>query len=108
MARPSSYPSELRKRAVRMLDEVRGGYRTEPAVINAVVAKLGIGSRETLRKGSGRWAASRCAGCWPGSLRRVVGVGVRPLFGSCVRANVPGCQATSVSRSMALRRFLSR
>jgi transposase len=50
MARPSSYPPELRKRAVRMVAEVRGDYPTESAVINAVMAKLGIGSRETLRK----------------------------------------------------------
>jgi transposase-like protein len=33
-----------------MVAEVRGDYRTESAAINAVVAKLGIGSRETLRK----------------------------------------------------------
>lgn len=44
MARPSSYPSELRKRAVRMGAEVRGDYPTESAAINAVMAKLGIGS----------------------------------------------------------------
>lgn len=50
MARPSSYPPELRKRAVRMVAEVRGDYPTESAAINAVMAKLGIGSRETLRK----------------------------------------------------------
>ena len=52
MARPSSYPAELRKRAVRMVAEVRGdyGYPTESAAINAVMVKLGIGSRETLRK----------------------------------------------------------
>ncbi len=50
MARPSMYPPELRKRAVRMVAEIRGDYPTESAAINAVVAKLGIGSRETLRK----------------------------------------------------------
>jgi transposase len=50
MARPSSYPPELRKRAVRMVAGIRGGYPTESAAINAVVAKLGIGTRETLRK----------------------------------------------------------
>ncbi|WP_326614420.1 IS3 family transposase [Streptomyces scopuliridis] len=50
MARPSSYPPELRKRAVRMVAEVRGDYPTESAAINAVMAKLGIGSHETLRK----------------------------------------------------------
>ncbi|MGW4993819.1 hypothetical protein ACWEQ3_40335 [Streptomyces mirabilis] len=41
---------ELRKRAVRMGAEVRGDYPTESAAINAVMAKLGVGSRETLRK----------------------------------------------------------
>ncbi|MGW3067697.1 IS3-like element ISMyma3 family transposase, partial [Streptomyces sp. NPDC001130] len=50
MARPSSYPPELRKRAVRMVAEVRGDYPNESAAINAVMTKLGIGSRETLRK----------------------------------------------------------
>ncbi|MDQ1033158.1 transposase-like protein [Streptomyces umbrinus] len=35
-------------------------------------------------------------------------VGVRAEVHSCVRLNVQRCQATSVSRSMALRRFLSR
>jgi transposase len=50
MARPSSYPPELRKRAVRMVAEIRGDYPTESAAINAVVEKLGLGSRETLRK----------------------------------------------------------
>jgi transposase len=50
MARPSSYPPELRKRAVRMVAEIRDDYPTESAAINAVVARLGIGSRETLRK----------------------------------------------------------
>ncbi|MFH0245804.1 transposase [Streptomyces sp. HK10] len=50
MARPSPYPPELRKRAVRMVAEIRGDYPTESAAINAVVAKLGLGSRETPRK----------------------------------------------------------
>ncbi|EKX60234.1 transposase [Streptomyces ipomoeae 91-03] len=49
MARPSSCPPELRKRAVRMGAEVRGDYLTESAAINAVMVELGIGSRETLR-----------------------------------------------------------
>ncbi|MEU3434701.1 IS3 family transposase [Streptomyces sp. NPDC006863] len=49
MARPSSYPSELRKRAVRMVAEVRGGYPNESAALRAVAQKLGIGSAETLR-----------------------------------------------------------
>ncbi|MEV7296889.1 IS3 family transposase [Streptomyces microflavus] len=49
MARPSSYPSELRKRAVRMVAEVRGDYPNESAALRAVAQKLGIGSAETLR-----------------------------------------------------------
>ncbi|MFH9298927.1 IS3 family transposase [Streptomyces sp. NPDC017520] len=49
MARPSSYPSELRKRAVRMVAEVRGDYPNESAAFRAVAQKLGIGSAETLR-----------------------------------------------------------
>ncbi len=49
MVRPSSYPPELRKRAVRMVAEVRGDYPNESAA-----QKLGIGSAETLRNwGSG-------------------------------------------------------
>lgn len=50
MARPSMYPPELRRRAVRMVAEIRDGYPTETAALNAVMEKLGIGSRETLRK----------------------------------------------------------
>ena len=50
MARPSSYPPELRRRAVRMVAEVLGDYPTESAAIKAVCTKLGIGSYETLRK----------------------------------------------------------
>ncbi|MGW9026507.1 hypothetical protein ACWGQ5_20380 [Streptomyces sp. NPDC055722] len=50
MARPSSYPPELRKRAVRRVAEVRSDYPAESATINAVMAKLGVDSRETLRK----------------------------------------------------------
>ncbi|MEU1444023.1 IS3 family transposase [Streptomyces mirabilis] len=49
MARPSRYPLELRRRAVRMVAEVRDDYPTETAVLQAVAEKLGIGSRETLR-----------------------------------------------------------
>ncbi|MFF0143069.1 IS3 family transposase [Streptomyces sp. NPDC005227] len=49
MARPSSYPLELRKRAVRMVAEVRGDYPNESAALRAVAQKLGIGSAETLR-----------------------------------------------------------
>jgi transposase len=50
MARPSSYPLELRRRAVRMAAEVRGDYDSESAALKAVTQKLGIGSTETLRK----------------------------------------------------------
>ncbi|WP_256104046.1 IS3 family transposase [Streptomyces sp. ODS05-4] len=49
MARPSSYPVELRKRAVRMVAEVRGDYPNQSAALKAVAQKLGIGSAETLR-----------------------------------------------------------
>ncbi|MEU2835304.1 hypothetical protein ABZ667_43170, partial [Streptomyces lavendulae] len=50
MARPSSYPLELRKRAVRMVAEVRSDHPNESAAIKAVAGKLGVGSTETLRK----------------------------------------------------------
>jgi transposase len=50
MARPPVYPLELRKRAVRMVAEVRGDHPTESAAMHAVCAKPGIGSYETLRK----------------------------------------------------------
>ncbi|MFA3843772.1 transposase [Streptomyces aureus] len=50
MARPSQYPLELRRRAVRMVVEVRPQYDTEWAAMKAVAAKLGIGTTETLRK----------------------------------------------------------
>jgi transposase len=50
MARPSQYPLELRRRAVRMVAEVRPDYDTEWAAMKAVAAKLGIGTTETLRK----------------------------------------------------------
>ncbi|WP_107117432.1 IS3 family transposase [Streptomyces canus] len=49
MARPSRYPLELRRRAVRMVAEVRDDYPNETAALQAVAEKLGIGSRETLR-----------------------------------------------------------
>jgi transposase len=50
MSRSSSYPRELRERAVRMVFETRSEYSSEFAAIQAVAAKLGIGSPETLRK----------------------------------------------------------
>ncbi|MFE9613494.1 IS3 family transposase [Streptomyces sp. NPDC006012] len=49
MARPSRYPLELRRRAVRMVAEVRDDYPNETAALQAVADKLDIASRETLR-----------------------------------------------------------
>lgn len=49
MARPSKYPLELRRRAVRMVAELGKDYDTEWAAMKAVTEKLGIGSTETLR-----------------------------------------------------------
>ncbi|MEE1807995.1 IS3 family transposase [Streptomyces sp. BE133] len=49
MARPSRYPLELRRRAVRMVAEVRDEHPNETAALQAVTDRLGIGSRETLR-----------------------------------------------------------
>jgi transposase len=49
MVRKSPYSPELRRRAVRMVGEVRPQYETEYAAITAVAEKLGIGSAETLR-----------------------------------------------------------
>ena len=50
MARPSSYPRELRERAVRLVAETAGEYDSEFAAIVSIAGKLGIGSPETLRK----------------------------------------------------------
>lgn len=50
MARPSSYPLELRQRAVRMVAESKADYPSEFEAIKAVATKLGIASPETLRK----------------------------------------------------------
>jgi transposase len=49
MAAKSPYSPELRRRAVRMVGEVRPQYQTEWAAITAVAEKLGIGTSETLR-----------------------------------------------------------
>ncbi|RPE27942.1 IS3 family transposase [Kitasatospora cineracea] len=49
MARPSSYPPELRRRAVRMVAEVLGDHPNESAALRAVAEKPGVGSAETLR-----------------------------------------------------------
>ena len=50
MARPSSYPAELRERAVRMVAESKADYDSEYEAIQVVATKLGIGTAETLRK----------------------------------------------------------
>jgi transposase len=50
VGRGTSYPPELRERAVRMVAEVRPDYPSDWPAICAVAAKLGIGSAETLRK----------------------------------------------------------
>ncbi|MGW2183179.1 hypothetical protein ACWCXX_35030 [Streptomyces sp. NPDC001732] len=49
MAWPPRYPLELRRGAVRMVADVRDGHPNETAALQAVVDKLGSGSRETLR-----------------------------------------------------------
>src|SRR6476469_4427083 len=49
MGRPSRYPDELRKRAVRMVAELRRQYPSQWAAITAVAGMLGIGTPETLR-----------------------------------------------------------
>jgi transposase len=50
VGRGTSYPPELRERAVRMVAEVRPDYPSDWPAIKAVAGKLGIGSAETLRK----------------------------------------------------------
>jgi len=50
MSRPSSYPRELRERAVRMVVETKADYPSEFDCIKSVAVKLGVGSPETLRK----------------------------------------------------------
>jgi transposase len=50
MARPSHYPTELRRRAVRMVAEVPPDYDTEWAAMKAVASRLGIGTAETVRQ----------------------------------------------------------
>ncbi|MDQ1005525.1 transposase [Streptomyces sp. V4I23] len=66
MARPSQYPLELRRRAVRMVAEVRPEYDTEWAAMKAVAQKLGIGTTETLRK----WVRQDQVDAGPGRGRR--------------------------------------
>lgn len=50
MGRGTSYPPELRKRAVRMVAQLQPEYPSDWSAIRAVAAKPGIGSAETLRK----------------------------------------------------------
>src|SRR3974377_2024065 len=45
-----NYPRELKDRAMAMVRGVRPHYTSECAAIEAVSAKLGIGTAETLRK----------------------------------------------------------
>jgi transposase len=50
VGRGTSYPPELRERAIRMVAEVRPEYPSDWPAIKAVAGRLGIGSAETLRK----------------------------------------------------------
>ena len=49
MRRPSTYPRELRERAVRMDAELRPDYPSEYAAMIATAQMLGIGSPERIR-----------------------------------------------------------
>lgn len=55
MARPSSYPAELCKRAVRMVTEVRGDYPNESAALShsGTLGRCGGGSRTGSEKHGG-------------------------------------------------------
>jgi transposase len=48
MSRRGRYPQEVRERAVRMVQEHRGEYRSEWAAITSIAGKLGVGT-EALR-----------------------------------------------------------
>jgi transposase len=48
--RSTSYPIELRERAVRMVLEAQSNYSSQWAAIASVATKLGIASTETLRR----------------------------------------------------------
>jgi transposase len=50
VGRGTSYPPELRERAIRMVTEVRPEYPSDWPAIKAVAGRPGIGSAETLRK----------------------------------------------------------
>jgi transposase len=46
---PMQYPGEVRERAVRLVLEHRGGYKTEAAAVRSIAAKLDVGP-ESLRQ----------------------------------------------------------
>jgi transposase len=50
MGRPSSYPREMRERAIRLVVETKHEYDSEFVAISAISKKLGIKSPETLRR----------------------------------------------------------
>src|SRR5262245_36263801 len=50
MSERTTYPAELRERAIRMVREHRGEYPSEWGAIVSIEVKLGIGETETLRK----------------------------------------------------------
>ena len=50
MGRPSSYPREMRERAVRLVIETKHEYDSEFVAIASISKKLGIKSPETLRR----------------------------------------------------------
>jgi transposase len=50
MGRPSSYPREMRERAVRLVLETKHEHDSEFVAITAISKKLGIKSPETLRR----------------------------------------------------------
>jgi transposase len=50
MSERTTYPAELRERAIRMVREHRGEYPSEWAAIVSIAVKLGIAAPETLRK----------------------------------------------------------
>jgi transposase len=49
MARPNTYPRELRERAIHMVAELRPDQHSEHAAMTVVAGMLGIGSPERLR-----------------------------------------------------------
>lgn len=104
MARPSQDPLELRRRAGRMVAEVRPEYDAEWAAVKAAAQKLGIGTTETLRK----WIRQDQidAGTRPGRHRHVDRTGRRRLrlSGSSYRipqgSGSPGRELTTTGASM--------